>query len=323
MRKTNLCILLVLVILTFSGAFSVLFIEAQSTLTTVNINADGSITPSITPMMRNGDVYTLRGNISGSLVIHKSNIIIDGAGFALNGNGGIGIDLQNNVTNVPSDKEIWNVTVKNLAVINFAFSVETNAGGNDTFLYDYIANNLSGLRGGIFLWGCVGNNITHCSISGSPAVFMDFCSNHNNITQNNLAGGVWLEMGGNEMVDSNYWTDYLTKYPTATEINSSGAGNIPYAFETYGDAVNGVLVDNHPQMRPFTIPTFADLPITLSKQQGTALDSQTPTPTAPSTSNPNPTPSAPEFLPMTALAVLIVASIAVTAICRKMKKYLG
>jgi parallel beta-helix repeat protein len=257
MHKTEPCIVLFLIILTILSVANVPFAKSQSTLNLININADGTIDPSTVPIQRNGNFYTLTGNISGGIAVHKSNILIDGAGYTLQGNGGTGIDLQNNVSQVPSLREIWNVTIKNLRIINFNFSVQTNGGGNNTFYNDYIANTISGMRGGIFLWGCGGNNITRCTISGEPAIFMDFVSSRNTITENNLSGGVWVELSGNETVDRNYWSDYLTKYPNATEVDSSGIGNTPYVFDSFG-LVSGILQDNHPLMNPvsITVPEF-------------------------------------------------------------------
>lgn len=174
MRKTNICILSILLVLALFSGFNVLFVKSQPASNIFSINADGTITPSTTTITRTGDIYTLTSNISGGLAVHKSNIIIDGTGFALNGNGGTGIDLRNNVTASPSPNEIWNVTIRNLAILNFNFSIQTNGGGNDTFYSDYIANSLSGLRGGIFLWGCSDNNITRCSIAATPPSFSIF-----------------------------------------------------------------------------------------------------------------------------------------------------
>jgi len=47
----------------------------------------------------------------------------------------------------------------------------------------------------------------------------------------------------------NYWSDYLTRYPNASEINDSGIGDTPYVI----DANN---IDNYPLMTPYgTSPT--------------------------------------------------------------------
>ena len=64
----------------------------------------------------------------------------------------------------------------------------------------------------------------------------------------------------------NYWSDYLSKYPNATEINHSGIGDTPYAIidsTTYSDdyangttitgtAILGIAVDRHPVMVPYS-----------------------------------------------------------------------
>jgi len=49
----------------------------------------------------------------------------------------------------------------------------------------------------------------------------------------------------------NYWSDYLTKYPNATEIDNSGRGNTQYLI----DANN---IDNYPLIKPVAIPEFSD-----------------------------------------------------------------
>jgi parallel beta-helix repeat protein len=78
----------------------------------------------------------------------------------------------------------------------------------------------------------------------------------------------------------NYWSDYLTTYPQATEIAHSGIGNTPYVINdtlpytfssssyvsgggsTYltGIAVLGTAIDNYPLMAPTSIPTITLTP---------------------------------------------------------------
>ncbi len=64
----------------------------------------------------------------------------------------------------------------------------------------------------------------------------------------------------------NYWSDYLSKYPNATELDHSGIGEPPYAIidnTTYSDnyangttktgtAVLGTAIDRYPAMLPFS-----------------------------------------------------------------------
>jgi hypothetical protein len=47
----------------------------------------------------------------------------------------------------------------------------------------------------------------------------------------------------------NYWSDYLTKYPNATGVDSSGVWNTPYVIGTNN-------ADHYPLMVQYVIPEF-------------------------------------------------------------------
>jgi len=88
----------------------------------------------------------------------------------------------------------------------------------------------------------------------------------------------------------NYWSDYLTIYPNATEIDHTGIGNTPYAIastisysEDYGNgtditgvAVLGTATDNYPLITPTSpssspispTPTHSPTPSPSSSQSG-------------------------------------------------------
>jgi parallel beta-helix repeat protein len=71
---------------------------------------------------------------------------------------------------------------------------------------------------------------------------------HNDFVNNTLQiGKTWQEYGNNfwdNGKEGNYWSDYTTTYPNATEVDSSGKWNTPYVI----DANN---TDNYPLMAPF------------------------------------------------------------------------
>jgi hypothetical protein len=51
----------------------------------------------------------------------------------------------------------------------------------------------------------------------------------------------------------NYWSDYSTKYPHASEIGYSGIGNTPYVVSpSYSEFDPIAYVDNFPLIRPFS-----------------------------------------------------------------------
>ncbi|MGF3573694.1 MAG: hypothetical protein ACQXXG_09805, partial [Candidatus Bathyarchaeia archaeon] len=62
--------------------FNIQPVEATET---IYIQADGSVSPSTAPIQRNGDVYTFTGKVSDSIWVLRDNIIIDGAGYTLQG----------------------------------------------------------------------------------------------------------------------------------------------------------------------------------------------------------------------------------------------
>lgn len=56
---------------------------------TIYIKADGSVYPPEAEALihRDGDVYTFIADINDSIVVERDNIIIDGAGYTLQGTG--------------------------------------------------------------------------------------------------------------------------------------------------------------------------------------------------------------------------------------------
>jgi hypothetical protein len=221
-------------------------VKAQTSGSIV-INPDGSLTGTY-GIQQVGSIYTLTGNISGSIQVEKSNIVINGAGYTLDGNNNGGVDLTNNVQHDPNNPTISNVTIENLYILNGG--VSTNGGGSDKFYNDFISSIM-------FLGDCDNNNITYCFIG---SINFDYSGNAI-MTENNINGSilVWLSNGG--LADRNYWSDYLTKYPNATEADHSGVGNQPYVYSTAQNGTQTIYYqDNHPLMKPVTIPLMGSNP---------------------------------------------------------------
>lgn len=272
--RQGIALLFVLILL--SGLLTVYSPNVKAQSTNIYISPEGAIVGT-NSIQRNGDLYVLTGNISSGIAIQKSNIVLDGAGYTLQGHGGTGIDLIGNLTEYPSPNQIRNVTVENLGIMDFNYSVDTHGSGGNTFFDDYMGNITNDAKSEVLLyWNSGGNNITHCTIMGTVGIEL---SSGNIITENNLFGGIFLQLCGNETIDRNYWSDYLIRYPNATELGSSGIGNTPNAFDTYRE-VTGILQDNHPLMNPISIANFG----------------------APS---PSPTPTVPEFPWMLAIPLLL------------------
>jgi hypothetical protein len=50
----------------------------------------------------------------------------------------------------------------------------------------------------------------------------------------------------------NYWSDYLTRYPNAAQVDSSGVWNTPYVIDTNN-------TDHRPLVAPYAIPEFPSI----------------------------------------------------------------
>ena len=283
MKKMALALTILIGLLLFSA----ISVESQlSKLAFAQISAiitikdDGGIEET-NQIQRNGNIYTLTGNISGTIQVKKSNIVIDGAGFTLNGNNDTGIVISSEATEHPSELDIWNVTVKNLRITNFKWGIRCDFGGNHTFYGNYISNdfvtqngtgNLSWDKLGILFWGSSGNNISHCTIGGSPAIYMHFAVSNNFVIENNIVFGAHLAISGIETFDRNYWSDYSIRYPNASEVGSSGLWNMPYVFADSTNFENRKFQDSHPLVSPVAIPNFSDiLPPVQSIQEPLAI----------------------------------------------------
>jgi len=118
----------------------------------------------------------------------------------------------------------------------------------------------------------------------------------------------------------NYWSDYLSRYPNATEIDHSGIGDTPYAIidsTTYSDdyangtaitgtAILGTAIDRYPLMVPFSAST-----VTNPKQ----ASSPSPSPSH------SPSPTIPEFPSVIiGIAIVMTVSAALMVYIKKLKK---
>lgn len=100
--------LIVIVVGMLGGAFNVQRAEASGT---IYIRADGSIDPDTAPISSVGNVtYTFTGNINDSIVVERSNVIVEGNNYKLQGTGmgGKGFTLVGD-----------NITIKNTVVTGF------------------------------------------------------------------------------------------------------------------------------------------------------------------------------------------------------------
>lgn len=79
------------------------------------IREDGRVDPPTAPIQRIGEVYTLTDDIAGyTIAVERDNVVIDGGGYTLLGNGNsTGIFIKNR----------HSVTVRNMEISNFYYGI--------------------------------------------------------------------------------------------------------------------------------------------------------------------------------------------------------
>jgi parallel beta-helix repeat protein len=218
---------------TASGIMLALLLISVSTLTaniqpvsasgTIYIKPDGTV-DGTDKIQRDDDVYTFTDNIYDEIVVQIDNIVIDGAGYTLQGTGsGTGISLS----------ERSNVTIKNIEIVAFSYGI---------FLWSSSNNSISG------------NNVT---LSTQPipedvslGIVLLFSSSYNTISGNNVTNtfeGIKLQssssynnISGNKL-ENNYYgitISFSTNYNNVSGNTVTAGRNGVYLMNCLNNIVS-------------------------------------------------------------------------------------
>ncbi len=208
-----------------------IFCSIQS-YTTINNN---TVTSNLKDGIRffGGSLNTVSDNIINAN--GQSGISMDGYSNVISGN-----IVQNNYRGIGSGST-YSVIFNNTLMSNQESGLFF-AGSHDVIS----ANTFSGNKWGVYvspqLFAPQANRFYH----------NNFENNINNVYDNSSSPLQYWDNGPQS--GGNYWSDYLTRYPAASESSVTGIGNTPYV-------VYANFSDNYPLMAPFT-PSAADMPST-------------------------------------------------------------
>jgi len=205
---------------------------------TVYIRADGSVDPSSAPISTVDNVtYTLTGNIYDFIVVERDNIVLDGAGYTVQGTGnGTGIYLSGRS----------NVTVKNTTVTEFNYGIYLHNSSGCTISGNTANNNSGGFTGGIYLnysSGCTisnntANNNIGVYIAGIYLAYSSGCTVSDNTANNNMYFGIFLypycdncTVSGNNANNDNRAGIYLV-HSSGCTVSDNTANNDYYYGES-------------------------------------------------------------------------------------------
>jgi len=174
--KTIFGIILVLPLLPM--LISVCMTPSAGDAGTVYIKPNGDVDPSTAPIQRAGSLYTFAGNVFCEIVIQRDNILVDGAGYSVQGTGnGTGLYIS----------QRSNVMIKNLEIKQFLYGIKLESSSYSNVSNSNASNsNFTNNVVGVEVDGSSNNNIfrnqlTNCSFD----VKLYGSSNYNNIFDNN------------------------------------------------------------------------------------------------------------------------------------------
>jgi parallel beta-helix repeat protein len=167
-------------------AAPIMLVEANEA---IYIRGDGTV-DGTNSILRDGNIYTFTADISGSIVVEKDDVVVDGASYGLQGSGvGTGISLYGRT----------NVTVQDMDVSNFFYGIYLNSSHNSSLSNNSVTGNFYG----VYLSASSNNTISGSNISGNdyPGVWLRSSSN-NEIRENringNLQDGIWLSTSSDD-----------------------------------------------------------------------------------------------------------------------------
>jgi len=196
-KKAASGIMLTLLFISVSWAFNIQSVKASGA---IYIRPDGSVWGT-DKIQRDGDYYTFTGRIYDSIVIERDNIVVDGAGYTLQGTGA---DAEGILLSGRS-----NVTVRYVKITEFDTGISLIGSSNNTISGNNIANN----GDGIHLYSSSSNNISANEITANlwhGVITSEGVSNvisGNNIT--NSDDGISVYSGSNNSISGNTIADNL------------------------------------------------------------------------------------------------------------------
>jgi parallel beta-helix repeat protein len=248
--------------------------------TVVYIRTDGSIYPPIAELSSSDNItYSLTGNLSSCIVIERNDIVFDGAGYTLIGEGtGRGIELQGmrNVTIMNVEIRgfyggilIWNFSSNNnvfgvRALDNWYAGIEVSSAMNNNITGNTVVN----CQEGISLEDAEHNTVSRNFIDETVEYGIDLisASNDNLIVNNNVSNcwylGVrlWMSSCNNTIVGNNvahcnvgievsYSSNNNTIIQNSFSVNSGSGISIGYPIPEsgpeWGGAANNSFIENN------------------------------------------------------------------------------
>ena len=195
---------------------------------TVYIRADGSIDPQTTSILRNGNNYTITGNIFGPIVVERNNTIVDGAGYTVQGLGDPYADMDIGV--LLDGRE--NVVIRNMEIRAFWCGISLDESRYIRIVGNTITNGSEDTRGisltstGWHGW------VSHVAIL------------RNNITEQGIGIGIQDSVNNsifeNNLTDNGYGLDLVESHDNLVVGNNIMRNTVPMTGDPWWTGGYGI-----------------------------------------------------------------------------------
>ncbi|MDW8004292.1 MAG: NosD domain-containing protein [Thermofilaceae archaeon] len=236
----------------------------------VYIRGDGSIETepqAQVPLLRNGNTYILTGDLSGSLIVERDNLVLDGRGYRLYKPESVtedynGIEVRGRV----------NVTVKNFVIEGYAYGIYSERSSRVFLVENVVAN----CYRGISILKSSNHRIERSTLrncreairfgsSGDSAVLGNIIRENKyglfislshtslvegNVVQNN-SGGIYISGTGIRVIENVIRDNSEFGVELSNSINTTILGNVFVndglrVLESYGTVASGNTVNGKP-----------------------------------------------------------------------------
>jgi parallel beta-helix repeat protein len=239
--RRNRALFVVLVVIVGIAALA-LTVNVGRSSPTIYIRADGSVQGTSQIVSSDNMTYIFKDDINDSIVVERSNVIINGNGSTLQGSGGgDGFTLSN----------VNNVTIANTTIQGFNRGIKLTSTNGCTITNNTIRNNQND---GIYLYPAFNTTITYNTVSshqGAGIVLADAANNtvKGNIIDSDNYGVYFFQNSDNNTIHNNLITNcyqsgmYIIN-DTNNKITDNNVTNIYYDGINFNFGSNNLVRGN-------------------------------------------------------------------------------
>ena len=200
-----------IILLTLTTVFTICKIQHVAASGTIHILADGTISPPGAPITTQDKItYTLTANVVDSISVERSNVLINGAGHTVTGDGsgnGFSIISANNVT------------IENTNIRNFTYGIYAETATSTIIRTNNITANT---YDGIGLFYCSATTVSENKIANNEYDGIEiYNSSDNNVKENYIATNAWFGMGIYEYSTGNVTRNKIVDNYNGIELSYS------------------------------------------------------------------------------------------------------